>query len=96
MADFEEPPSPETESPLKFPCEYPLKVMGVTGSEFQSEAFSIVGRHVPDLDGSRVETRKSREGRYVSYTFHFTAQRREQLEALYTELNASELVRAVL
>ena len=96
MQDSGQPPAPKGEALLTFPCEYPLKVMGVAGSEFEAEAFAIVGRHVPDLDGSRVETRTSREGRYVSYTFHLTAKSREQLEALYTELNASDRVKAVL
>jgi len=86
----------ENEGLLVFPCEYPLKVMGAAGSEFQALAFEIVRRHVPGLDGSRVETRPSREGRYVSYTFHFTATSRAQLDELYAELGRHEEVRAAL
>ena len=81
---------------LKFPCAYPLKVMGIAGTEFQSKAFKIVEHHVPDLDGAKVDTRESREGSYVSYTFHFTATSRGQLDRLYTELNECELVKAIL
>ena len=81
---------------LEFPCAYPLRVMGAAGSEFQAKAIEIVRRHVPDIDGSKIETRPSREGRYVSYTFRFTATSRGQLDRLYTELNQCELVKAIL
>ena len=100
-----ESPSPESNtgknidglsSLLTFPCAYPLRVMGAAGSEFQARAIEIVRRHVPDIDGSKIETRPSREGRYVSYTFRFTATSRGQLDRLYTELNQCELVKAIL
>ena len=100
-----ESPSPESNtgknvdglsSLLEFPCAYPLRVMGAAGSEFQARAIEIVRRHVPDIDGSKIETRPSREGRYVSYTFRFTATSRGQLDRLYTELNQCELVKAIL
>lgn len=81
---------------LEFPCAYPLKVMGAAGESFQARAFEIVSRHVPDLDGSKVETRASRKGRYVSYTFRFTATSRRQLDELYSDLGQCEDVRAVL
>ncbi len=87
---------PEIPKGLQFPCAYPLKVMGADSPEFQAQAFAIVRRHVPDLDSSLVESRSSREGRYVSYTFHFTATRREQLDELYADLDECEDVRAVL
>jgi putative lipoic acid-binding regulatory protein len=70
--------------------------MGAVGSDFEARAFEIVGRHVPSLDRSLVESRASREGRYVSYTFRFTATSRGQLEELYADLNQCEQVKAVL
>ena len=81
---------------LEFPCEYPLKVMGAADERFQARAFEIVSRHVPDLDATRVETRASRQGHYVSYTFRFTATSRRQLDDLYAELGQCDEVRAVL
>ena len=89
-------PESQSEGLLVFPCEYPLKVMGAAGSQFRALVFEIVGRHVPGLDGSRVETRPSREGRYVSYTFRFTATSRAQLDELYAELGRHEEVRMAL
>lgn len=81
---------------LEFPCDYPLKIMGPAGEGFQARAFEIVSRHVPDLDATRVETRASRQGRYVSYTFRFTATSRHQLDELYADLGRCDDVRAVL
>ena len=59
-------PALEHESLLKFPCEYPLKVMGIAGPSFERLAFEIVGRHVPDLEACEVERRASRSGKYIS------------------------------
>jgi hypothetical protein len=92
-------PTEDTDEPkslLEFPCAYPLKVMGAAGGEFQTKAFEIVRRHVPDLNESTVETRTSQGGRYVSYTFRLNATSRSQLDRLYTDLNQCKLVKAVL
>ncbi len=81
-----------TESPLKFPTEFPVKIMGRDTPEFRAVVEDILGRHAGPYSELPVKHQPSREGRFVSITVTITAQSREQLDALYRELSAHELV----
>lgn len=80
------------DSPLEFPCEFPVKAMGPATREFESLVLGIVRRHVPDLGEGAVRSRISAQGKYLSITVTFRATSREQLDRLYEELNAQEQV----
>ena len=83
--------TPEDEqSPLKFPCEFPIKAMGKATPELEMAVLEIMHRHVPDLGEGAVRTRKSRKGNYLSITVTITARSREQLDAIYMDLTACE------
>src|SRR5690606_16930106 len=71
-----------------FPCEFPLKVMGRQSNEFRSVVLGIVQKHTGPVDASRIEERPSKDGSYLSLTYTFEAQSREQLDALYRELTS--------
>jgi uncharacterized protein len=73
-------------SPLAFPCQFPIKVMGRKAPRFVHTVTEIVRRHAPDFDAATVEMRPSRQGRYLSVTCTVRATSREQLDALYQEL----------
>jgi putative lipoic acid-binding regulatory protein len=75
------------ESPLKFPCDFPLKVMGPTGFEFESKVITVVRKHVPDLGEGSVSTQHSKKGAYQAITIHIHATSKAQLDALYQELH---------
>lgn len=81
---------------FEFPCEFPLKVMGRRTDDFRSLVVGIVQKHVGAIDASKIEERPSKDGTYLSLTCTFTAQSREQLDALYRELTACERVMVVL
>jgi uncharacterized protein len=73
---------------LKFPCLFPIKVIGlVTSAEnFQDFVLDIILRHVSDLDISQVTNRLSQGGKYMSVSAIFVAESRVQVDALYEEL----------
>jgi uncharacterized protein len=73
-------------SPLAFPCDFPIKVMGRKQPRFVQAVTGIVRKHVPDFDAATVEMRPSRQGKYLSVTCIVRATSREQLDALYQEL----------
>ncbi|MGE5641041.1 MAG: YbeD family protein [Clostridia bacterium] len=73
-------------SPLAFPCDFPIKVMGRKGPGFAQAVVDIVLKHAPDFDAGTVEMRPSRQGTYLSVTCVVRATSREQLDALYREL----------
>jgi len=73
-------------SPLAFPCDFPIKVMGRKQPGFAQAVTDIVRKHAPEFDPATIEMRPSRQGRYLSVTCVLRATSREQLDALYREL----------
>jgi putative lipoic acid-binding regulatory protein len=73
-------------SPLAFPCDCPIKIMGRKQQGFAQEVMDVVLRHAPDFNPKTLEMRPSRQGRYLSITCVVRATSREQLDALYQEL----------
>jgi len=84
------------QSLLKFPCDFPIKVMGQRQDGFAQAVLETVLRHAPDFDAAAMEMRPSTKGNYLSLTCTFRAVSREQLDALYRELSAHPLVKVVL
>ena len=80
----------DEESPLKFPCEFPIKAMGRATPELEIAVLEIMNRHVPDLGEGSVKTRESRNGNYLSITVTIQARSRDQLDAIYMELTSCE------
>jgi putative lipoic acid-binding regulatory protein len=76
----------EEESPLKFPCEFPIKAMGKAGADFDITVVEIVRRHAPDLSEGAIRTRASSKGNYLSVTVVVNATSRAQLDAIYQDL----------
>jgi putative lipoic acid-binding regulatory protein len=73
-------------SPLAFPCDFPIKVMGRKQPGFAQAVTDIVMKHARDFDPATVGMRPSRQGRYLSVTCVVRATSREQLDRLYQEL----------
>jgi len=85
-----------TQSPLVFPTDFPIKVMGRRDEGFAQAIVAVVLRHAPDYDPSTMEMRPSKAGKYLSLTVTIVARSREQLDALYAELSAHPMVLMVL
>lgn len=88
--------SDNNESVFEFPCEFPLKAMGLAEDDFDAFVVAIVKRHVGDINEGAVAVRPSRNGKYVSVTVKFEAHNQEQLDALYRELSGNDRVLMVL
>ncbi|OFZ84019.1 MAG: hypothetical protein A2W21_00610 [Betaproteobacteria bacterium RBG_16_66_20] len=71
---------------LAFPTAFPIKIMGRREGGFAKDVIEIVLRHAPDFMPGTIETRPSREGKYISLTVTVNATSREQLDALYQDL----------
>ena len=81
---------------LEFPCDFPLKIMGKAEDELAQAVLTIVTRHAPDFDGTRMEMRASSGGNYRSLACTVVATSKPQLDALYMELTSHPLVKVVL
>lgn len=90
-----EPPGPTrpgSGSPLQLPCRFPIKAMGLADPRFEALVVEIVSRHVTPPAERCVRTRYSRGGKWVSVTLTIDVDTREQLDAVYRDLSAHELV----
>ncbi len=92
MADLQ----PTTETLLEFPCDFPIKVMGLANNALAQAVLDVVLKHDPGFDGATMEMRASSGGKYVSLTCTVKATSKPQLDALYMELTAHPLVKVVL
>jgi putative lipoic acid-binding regulatory protein len=75
-----------------FPCSFPLKVFGHDNGDFEALVVAVVRRHVGGDEDLTVTSRQSHGGKYLAVTVTFTAESRQQLDALYLELNQNERV----
>lgn len=88
----------KTEAPkIEFPCEnYPIKVLGEGGDDYQSFVLDIVEVHAPGVDAERIKINHSSNGRFTSITLFITATSPEQLKALHNELIGHDRIKMVL
>ena len=82
----------EDESPLKFPCQFPIKAMGKSDCDLDNVVVAIMRKHVPDLAEGAVSSRTSAQGNYTSVTVVVNATSRDQLDAIYQDLVDCEAV----
>jgi len=84
--------NPKRKDLIQFPTSYPLKVIGHNHAGFMADIQAIISRHVPGLEPEAFRLRPSQGAKYLALTVNFTAESQQQLEALYAELHAHELV----
>jgi uncharacterized protein len=86
----------EPPSLIEYPCDFPIKIMGKTQAGFAQTILAIVQAHAPDFDGSTMEMKSSKGGKYLSVTCTIRATSREQLDGLYQQLCDHPMVVMVL
>lgn len=79
-----------------FPTVIPLKVIGRNEQDFEAFVVSLFQKHLDEGDIQKVESRLSREDRYLSVTVSFTASSRVQLNAIYAELQSQQRILMVI
>jgi len=86
----------ERTSLIEYPCDFPIKVMGVNADGFAQWVFEAVLRHAPGFNPATAQMRTSGKGSYLSLTCTFHAHSQAQVDALYRELTGHPLVKVVL
>jgi putative lipoic acid-binding regulatory protein len=84
------------ETLLEFPCDFPIKIMGRSSDDFVARVLALVESHAGPVAEGRFSQRPSRDGNFLALTVVIEAQSKAQLDALYAELSAHELVLMVL
>lgn len=78
------------ESVIKFPCPFPIKMMGRDTPEFRSTARALVEKHAGKVADDAVRQAQSRKGNFVSITVTITATSQQQLDAIYHDVTDHE------
>jgi putative lipoic acid-binding regulatory protein len=86
----------QPESLLKFPTDYPIKVVGRPSPEFRARIHAVVLKHAPNIETDRISERLSENGNFLSISYMLFAESREQVTALATDLAAADGVLMVI
>ena len=86
----------EGETLLEFPCQFPIKAMGLACDELEIAVIEIINRHVENLAEGALSMKPSKNGKYTAITITITAHSKDQLDAIYVDLSACELVSIAL
>ncbi len=84
------------DSLIEYPCDFPIKVMGVAQEGFLEAICAVVLEHDPEFTTEKVITRPSSKGNYLAITVTVRAINREQLDNVYRALSGHALVKMVL
>ncbi len=96
MVSDEPVPGTSGEELLRFPTDYPIKVMGRPSAEFRARIHAVVLKHAPNVETDRITERLSENGNFLSISYTIVAESREQVVALARDLTAAEGVLMVI
>jgi len=84
------------ESLIEYPCDFPVKVMGVMQDGFADAIVALVQGFDPGFHAGKMEMRPSSKGNYLGLTVTVWVTSREQLDDLYRALTSHPMVKVVL
>lgn len=90
------PEIPPEESFIEYPCDFPVKAMGIASDEFKASVLAIGRQHDPEFTEASVTERESKKGNYISLTLMIKATSREQLDSIYRDLTSCDQVKWVM
>ncbi len=84
--------SESTPSLLEFPCQFPVKAMGLSSPPVKQVIVDIVRNHAPEITEEVITVKASSGGKYTSITIVIKAKNQQQLDAIYQDLTDCEQV----
>lgn len=86
----------ERDTLIEFPCDFDIKAMGLSSTEFDATVVGIVLEYVDDLKEGAVKTKQSSGGKFTSVTVTAHVESQIQLDSIYRALSSHDLVKYVL
>lgn len=80
------------ESLLKFPCEFPIKIMGKNHHGFHQAVVEVLKKHLDDFETTEIKEVESKQKNYISITVNVNAISQQHLDGIYMDLTASDWV----
>jgi len=90
------PDTAESEPVLTFPCEMPMRIIGENSPEMIADVLKAFVANGVEVSEADLRTVPSREKKYISVNYTFTAQSREQVDAIYIALTKNPRIKWVI
>lgn len=84
------------ESLIKFPCVFPIKVMGATSPNFAQAIGEAVKKVIPQFSSDSIRQTQSSKGNYTALSLNVPARNQEELDMVYRMLTSHPAVKVVL
>jgi uncharacterized protein len=84
------------DSLFEFPCQFPIKIIGLSSPTFLEEIGHIVLKHFPDFTAESMTYKTSQNGTYFAITVTVYALNKPMLDAFYMEASKQPGVSMVL
>ncbi|MDP3268606.1 MAG: DUF493 domain-containing protein [Legionella sp.] len=81
---------------MEFPCNFPVKIIGVNAQAFIDDIKTMVTKHFPDFSESEFTSQTSNQNKYVAITVTVPAKNQEMLDAFYQEVTKHPDIKMVL
>ena len=85
-----------SESLIEFPCNFPIKIIGEAHQDFRKIIASLIKEHIHDFIDKTIESKNSKEGKFVSFTCTIYVTSKQQLDLIYKDLSAHPMTKFVL
>lgn len=86
----------DNSSLMKFPCDFPIKIIGKNTPDFTNDIIRIVRQHFPNTEDKSIVIKPSQQTNYVGLTATVRAFEQATLDALYQELTHHPDIKMVL
>ncbi len=81
---------------LQFPCDFPLKIVGVKADDYADKLIEVIKKYDPDFNPAEANVKESAKGNYLSLGVVVRATSQEMLDNLYKALVDHEYTKFVL
>lgn len=81
---------------MDFPCQFPIKIIGINSPSFVADIERITRTHYPDIHIDSIRKQHSPKANYIAITVTVEAQDQTTLDALYHELTQHPGIKMVL
>jgi uncharacterized protein len=80
------------ETLLKFPCDFPIKVIARKVPDIDEAILAIIKKFAPDAAKASCQIRPSKQNNYWAITITISAQSKTQIDNIYQALHAHPAV----
>ena len=78
------------ESAIKFPCSFPIKMMGRDTDDFRQTVRTLVEKHAGPVADEAIREASSSKGNFVSVTITVIATSQKQLDDIYRDVSSHD------